>query len=411
MSTQNFVKPVAANGGKGRGMRNLMSSITKAGRAQAQPRPQRGGGGGSGVLRVIVLVAIVAIVFGNNTSTEITAQLISSAILWGAVGYAITWIAQYAFDASWEGDWGLFIARMTMPLIALVVFSTVGLSIATGAISRIATVTATAPPVQSASDLAGGLVRLLGGVTQSAATTAASWSGGSWGEYAGGVQVPTVGSQVNDLGIDLLNRSLVVPANSSVALPNLAPAPLPYPAMEAAPTSAVEAVTSTVVDVAKSAYENVTAERYVVQRGDTMYNIAKQVLGDGNRYPELCAANGLAGSACSELRAGQQVKIPSGAERSVTATSAQMWEAAAPANRVTGVHAAPLQTTNLVQPSDISDMAKLNARLGEQARAQATAEATTKALRSAETGDSSLQTSDPNRLNGNSENLMFGIGN
>lgn len=393
------------NGGK---LHKFFSGFTGSGRAM--PRPQRGGGSGGGALRMVVLVAVVAVVFGNAQTAEITAQLFSSAILWGAVGYAIVWVAQYALDASWEGDWGLFFARIAMPLIAIVIFSTVGLTIASGAAGRIATFTAAAPPVQSASNLAGGLVRLVGGVTQTAASTAASW-GGDWGAVAGSIDVPTVGSQVNDLGIDLLNSSLVIPANSSSALPSLAPAPNALPAAEAVPTSAVEAVTSAAVDLAKSAYKNVTAERYVVQRGDTMYTIAKQILGDGNRYPELCAANGLAGTSCSDLRAGQQVVIPDGAAKSVTATSAQMWEAAAPVNRVTGVHAAPLQTTSLVQQSDIRDMAQLNARLGEKARAQATAEATTKALRSAEIGDNSLQTTDPNRLNGNSENLMFGIGN
>ncbi|MCB0080257.1 MAG: LysM peptidoglycan-binding domain-containing protein [Caldilineaceae bacterium] len=281
-------------------MRNLMSSITKAGRAQAQPRPQRGGGGGSGVLRVIVLVAIVAIVFGNNTSTEITAQLISSAILWGAVGYAITWIAQYAFDASWEGDWGLFIARMTMPLIALVVFSTVGLSIATGAISRIATVTATAPPVQSASDLAGGLVRLLGGVTQSAAATAASWSGGSWGEYAGGVAVPTVGQTVSGLAGQLQ-------AGNGLVVQSL-PASLSVPSVTLPPVPVLEVAQPAPVEVAPPA----AGGSYTVVAGDSMFRIAQKVLGDGNRYRELCAANvAIVGNNCNVLRTGMTLALPS----------------------------------------------------------------------------------------------------
>ena len=60
--------------------------------------------------------------------------------------------------------------------------------------------------------------------------------------------------------------------------------------------------------------------------------------------------------------------------------------------RVVGVHAAQMDTTNVLTPDEVQSMAEYNAKLGEQARNAA-----------AESGDSSS-------LNGNSEMMMFGGG-
>jgi LysM repeat protein len=272
------------------------------GAGRALPRPQRGGGGGN-MLRLIAMSAAVVIVLGNSTSTEITAQLVSSAILWGAVGYVITWVAQYAFDASWEGNWGLFIARVTMPLIALAVFSTIGLSIATRAASRIATVTASAPPVQSASQLAGGLVRILGGVTQAAAATAASWGGeASWGEYASGVQTMTVGGIVEGL-----SNELVVGGNGGAyAATAMNPA-----AEAAAPETQAETKT---VEASAAPAPQIVSDRpgeYVVARGDSLSTIAKNVYGDADLWVILCNANSATlGGNCNTIKSGQRLVIP-----------------------------------------------------------------------------------------------------
>lgn len=335
---------------------------------RALPRPQRGGGGGN-MLRLIAMAAAVVIVLGNSTSTEITAQLVSSALLWGAVGYVITWVAQYAFDASWEGNWGLFIARVTMPLIALVVFSTIGLSIATRAASRIATVTATAPPVQSASQLAGGLVRILGGVTQSAAATAASWGGeASWGEYASGVQTMTVGGIVEGLVVSGGNGGPYAAAGMNP------------PAVAAVAAAAPETQVTNPGAVAFNGPWNVAAydddappaftgpwapeyyqgqgasgdqtvsERpgeYVVARGDNLSRIAKHVYGDGDLWTLICAANAstLRGN-CSALRVGMRLVIPDRATAPQT-MPAQVQPNAGVRNAATG------QTQPVAQPTAV----------------------------------------------------------
>lgn len=52
-------------------------------------------------------------------------------------------------------------------------------------------------------------------------------------------------------------------------------------------------------------------ESYVVQSGDTLSAIAKEVLGDASRYPEIMELNGIDDP--TKLRAGQDLKLPDGA--------------------------------------------------------------------------------------------------
>jgi nucleoid-associated protein YgaU len=53
-------------------------------------------------------------------------------------------------------------------------------------------------------------------------------------------------------------------------------------------------------------------DSYTVQRGDTMYAIAQKLLGNGNRYPELCGANvQRVGSNCNLLKPGMTIIVPS----------------------------------------------------------------------------------------------------
>lgn len=47
---------------------------------------------------------------------------------------------------------------------------------------------------------------------------------------------------------------------------------------------------------------------YTVKNGDTLWGIAKKLLGDGNRYREIQKENGLADTV---IRAGMVLKIPS----------------------------------------------------------------------------------------------------
>ena len=60
-----------------------------------------------------------------------------------------------------------------------------------------------------------------------------------------------------------------------------------------------------VVEVAPVANE---VKTYTVVAGDTLFNIAKQFYGDGNRYPELAKANNITNA--DHIEVGQVITIP-----------------------------------------------------------------------------------------------------
>ena len=60
-----------------------------------------------------------------------------------------------------------------------------------------------------------------------------------------------------------------------------------------------------IIEVAPVAVESRT---HTVVAGDTLFNIAKQYLGDGNRYPELAKANNIANP--DHIEVGQVITIP-----------------------------------------------------------------------------------------------------
>lgn len=62
------------------------------------------------------------------------------------------------------------------------------------------------------------------------------------------------------------------------------------------------------VEVAPVANEAPAPRTHTVVAGDTLFNIAKQYLGDGNRYPELAAHNGIANP--DHIEVGQVITIP-----------------------------------------------------------------------------------------------------
>jgi nucleoid-associated protein YgaU len=50
----------------------------------------------------------------------------------------------------------------------------------------------------------------------------------------------------------------------------------------------------------------------VIQKGDTLWAIAKKHLGDGNRYPEIFEANREVILDPDKIFPGQKIRIPSG---------------------------------------------------------------------------------------------------
>ena len=63
-----------------------------------------------------------------------------------------------------------------------------------------------------------------------------------------------------------------------------------------------------VVEVAPVVNEVPAPRTHTVVSGDTLFNIAKQYLGDGNRYPELAKANNIANP--DHIEVGQVITIP-----------------------------------------------------------------------------------------------------
>ena len=55
---------------------------------------------------------------------------------------------------------------------------------------------------------------------------------------------------------------------------------------------------------------------YWVQSGDCLFSIARQVLGDGNRYPEIKALNGMT---TDILLPGKRIRIPAASGSAVGA--------------------------------------------------------------------------------------------
>lgn len=55
--------------------------------------------------------------------------------------------------------------------------------------------------------------------------------------------------------------------------------------------------------------EETSYTTYTVKKGDSLWKIAKKLLGNGNKYKQIQSANGLSGSL---IRVGQKLKIPKG---------------------------------------------------------------------------------------------------
>ena len=69
------------------------------------------------------------------------------------------------------------------------------------------------------------------------------------------------------------------------------------------------AATAAAAAAAKAAAEE---EYYVIQKGDTLWGIAKKHLGDGNRYPEIFEANREVILDPDKIFPGKKIRIPAG---------------------------------------------------------------------------------------------------
>jgi nucleoid-associated protein YgaU len=67
------------------------------------------------------------------------------------------------------------------------------------------------------------------------------------------------------------------------------------------------AATTAAAEAAKAAAEE---KYYVIQKGDTLWAIAKKYLGDGNRYPEIFEANREVILDPDKIFPGQKIRIP-----------------------------------------------------------------------------------------------------
>ncbi len=62
-------------------------------------------------------------------------------------------------------------------------------------------------------------------------------------------------------------------------------------------------------ETAETPKKETTYPTYTVKKGDSLWKIAKKLLGSGNKYPQIQKANGLSGNL---IRVGQKLKIPKG---------------------------------------------------------------------------------------------------
>ena len=108
------------------------------------------------------------------------------------------------------------------------------------------------------------------------------------------------------------NKKTPTAANPSVteisAQP--APAPAPQPYVPAPQPVAVQPVTydAAPAPAAAAAPNAVAGGSYTVNKGDTLYSIAKTRYGSGNQYTKIVSAN--PGLSAEHLKVGQTINVP-----------------------------------------------------------------------------------------------------
>lgn len=111
-------------------------------------------------------------------------------------------------------------------------------------------------------------------------------------------------------------------------------------------------------------------DRYTVQPGDTMSSIAKAILDDGRRYPELCAANVQRVGANCQLAVGTQIIVPTDiqAYQRPASVQAAIYHATTPATAARGANRVPVatgaKTYTIVAGDSMYSIASRNGGLG-----------------------------------------------
>jgi 5'-nucleotidase len=104
------------------------------------------------------------------------------------------------------------------------------------------------------------------------------------------------------------------PVTTADPVPAYQPAPAPQPAPQPviptarASKTAPAVVTKPQVAAAAPAAEPVAPASYTVQKGDTLFGIAKTQYGDGNQWKKIATAN--PGLSPNTLKVGQKIVIP-----------------------------------------------------------------------------------------------------
>lgn len=119
------------------------------------------------------------------------------------------------------------------------------------------------------------------------------------GDYSGSFEVPTQSANSEPVTFTTMSSNTETMVEEASVPQQLEMKPL------------AEMFTAAAVNVSADTAPNAATSAYVVQRGDSLFTIARRVYGDGNRYLELCKANGL--TDCNNLKIGQTLIVPSSA--------------------------------------------------------------------------------------------------
>ena len=101
-------------------------------------------------------------------------------------------------------------------------------------------------------------------------------------------------------------NSAVTDVSSTPAYTAPAPQPVQQPVIYDTPVSSTPASDSPVL--ASTAGKMKSGSQYKVQKGDTLFGIAKKTYGDGKQWKKIQAAN--PGLTASTLKVGQTITIP-----------------------------------------------------------------------------------------------------